>query len=161
MSTSPDVGTGVSARPDGFARIVVPTDFSTCGEAAWATALRAACGFGAELVLVHVVLDTPRFAEGAGGADLRATLADAQQWAEREVDARVGAARAAGVAARSVVRTGVPKRQILDVAAAEGADLIVIGTHGRGGIERALLGSVADHVIRLAPCPVLSVRAPE
>ena len=161
MSTSPDARAGAPARADGFARIVVPTDFSTCGEAAWATALRAARGFGAEVVLVHVVVDTPRFAEGTAGADLRATLADAQRWAEREAGERVGAAREAGITARSVVRAGVPERQILDVAAEEAADLIVIGTHGRSGLERALLGSVADHVIRLAPCPVLSVRAPE
>ena len=161
MSSAPGVQTGVPTRADGFTRIVVPTDFSSCGEAAWATALRAARGFGAEVVLLHVVVDTPRFAEGASGADLRATLADAQQWAEREASSRVSAARAAGVSARSVVQTGVPQREILDVAAAEGADLIVIGTHGRAGLERALLGSVADHVIRLAPCPVLSVRAPE
>ena len=161
MSTAPGVRPGAPTRADGFSRIVVPTDFSSCGEAAWATALRAAHGFGAEVVLVHVVLDTPRFAEGAGGADLRATLADAQRWAEREVGERVSAARTAGVSARSVIRTGAPQQQILEVAAAEGADLIVIGTHGRGGLERALLGSVADHVIRLAPCPVLSVRAAE
>ena len=161
MSSAPGAQTGPSPRADGFSRIVVPTDFSSCGEAAWATALRAARGFGAEVVLVHVVVDTPRFAEGAGGADLRATLQDAQQWAEREAGERVSAARAAGIAARSVVLTGVPQQQILDVASAEGVDLIVIGTHGRGGLERALLGSVADHVIRLAPCPVLSVRAPE
>lgn len=161
MSISPDVRAGAPVRANGFSRIVVPTDFSACGDAAWATALRAARGLGAEVMLVHVVLDTPRFAEGAGGADLRATLAEAQRWAEREAGERVGAAQAAGVAARSIIRTGVPQRQILDVASAEGADLIVIGTHGRGGLERALLGSVADHVIRLAPCPVLSVRAPE
>jgi nucleotide-binding universal stress UspA family protein len=146
---------------DGFSRIVVPTDFSACAEAAWDTALRAARGFGAEVVLVHVVVDTPRFAEGTGGADLRATLESAQLWAEREAGQRVTAAQAGGVAARSVVCTGVPQRQILDVASAERADLIVIGTHGRGGLERALLGSVADQVIRLAPCPVLSVRAAE
>ena len=161
MSSAPGVQTGASPRADGFSRIVVPTDFSSSGEAAWATALRAARGFGAEVVLVHVVVDTPRFAEGTGGADLRATLQDARQWAEREAAERVSAARAAGIAARSVVLTGVPQEQILEVASAEGVDLIVIGTHGRGGLERALLGSVADHVIRLAPCPVLSVRAPE
>jgi nucleotide-binding universal stress UspA family protein len=161
MSPEPRVQTGASPRADGFSRIVAPTDFSSAGEAAWTTALRAARGLGAEVVLVHVVVDTPRFAEGTGGTDLRATLQEARQWAEREAGERVSAARAAGVSARSVVLTGVPQRQILDVATAEGADLIVIGTHGRGGLERALLGSVADHVIRLAPCPVLSVRAPE
>jgi len=146
---------------DGFSRIVVPTDFSSCADAAWDIALRAARGFGAEVILVHVVVDIPRFAEGATGTDLRDTLDGARRWAERELEQRVLAARASGLSARGLVRTGEPGREILDVAAGEGADLVVIGTHGRGGLERALLGSVADGVIRQAPCPVLSVREPQ
>lgn len=144
-----------------FHRIVVPTDFSSCADAAWATALRAARDSGAEIVLVHVLVDTPRFAEGSGGADLRETLDGARQWAARELDQRVATARASGASARAALRTGVPHEEILGVASEEGADLIAIGTHGRGGLERALLGSVADRVIRLAPCPVLTVRQPD
>ena len=143
---------------DGFARIVVPTDFSSCADAAWDTALRAARGFGAEVILVHVVVETPRFAEGVTGADLRDTLDGARRWAEGELERRVLTARTSGLSARSLVRTGEPGREILDVVASERADLVVIGTHGRGGLERALLGSVADGVIRQASCPVLSVR---
>jgi nucleotide-binding universal stress UspA family protein len=61
-----------------------------------------------------------------------------------------------------VVETAISvPNALVEYAKANAIDLIVIGTHGRGGLERALLGSVADHVIRLAPCPVLSVRAPE
>jgi len=143
-----------------FHRIVVPTDFSACAEAAWAAALRAG-GPSAEIVLVHVLVDTPRFAEGAGGADLRETLDSARQWATRELDQRVSTARASGVSARAALRTGVPHEEILRLASEERADLIAIGTHGRGGLERALLGSVADRVIRLASCPVLTVRQPD
>ena len=146
---------------EGFSRIVVPTDFSSCADAAWDAALRTARGFGAEVVLMHVVVDTPRFAEGPTGADLRNTLDGARRWAERELEQRVAAARASGLPVRSLLRTGEPQREILDVIAGERADLVVIGTHGRGGLARALLGSVADNVIRLAPCPVLSVREPE
>ncbi len=69
-------------------------------------------------------------------------------------------ARTAGVPARSALRSGVPFKEIVAAATDERADLIVMGTHGRGGINRALLGSVADRVIRLAPCPVLTVREP-
>jgi nucleotide-binding universal stress UspA family protein len=58
------------------------------------------------------------------------------------------------------LRSGVPHQEIVALARDERADLIVIGTHGRGGINRALLGSVADRVVRLAPCPVLTVREP-
>lgn len=144
-----------------FHRIVVPTDFSSCAEAAWATALRAAHLSGAVIILVHVLVDTPRFAEGTAGAGLRETLEGARAWATRELDQRVAVAKAAGASARAELRTGVPHEEILRVAAEQGADLIAIGTHGRGGLERALLGSVADRVIRLAPCPVLSVRRPD
>jgi nucleotide-binding universal stress UspA family protein len=56
--------------------------------------------------------------------------------------------------------SGVPHEEIVALAEAERADLVVIGTHGRGGLGRAVLGSVADRVVRLAPCPVLSVRVP-
>src|SRR5262245_18385616 len=124
---------------DGFSRIVVPTDFSSCADAAWNAALRTARGFGAEVILVHVVVDTPRFAEGPTGADLRSTLDGARQWAERELEQRVAAARASGLPARGLVRTGEPQREILEVIAAERADLVAIGTHGRGGLARALL----------------------
>ena len=57
-----------------------------------------------------------------------------------------------------IVRTGVPHKEIVAAAAREKADVIVLGTQGRGGLARARVGSVADRVIRLAPCPVLTVR---
>ena len=145
----------------GFQRIVVPTDFSSCAEAAWDLAVRTARVEGAEVVLVHVLVETPRFAEGATGSDLRATLEGARDWAEHELDRRVAAAKASGASARAELRIGVPHEEILGVASEERADLIAIGTHGRSGLERALLGSVADHVIRQASCPVLSIRPPE
>jgi nucleotide-binding universal stress UspA family protein len=59
------------------------------------------------------------------------------------------------------LRTGVPHGEIVAAATDERADLIVLGTQGRGGLEHALLGSVAERVVRLAPCPVLTVRAPK
>lgn len=142
-----------------FYRIVAPTDFSTCAEEAWAMAQRLAGASGAELVLVHVLIETPRFSEGlAAPKRLREVYATARTWVDRELDAWVSKARAAGIEARAAVRVGVPHREIVDVATDERADLVVMGTHGRGGINRALLGSVADRVIRLAPCPVLTVR---
>jgi nucleotide-binding universal stress UspA family protein len=72
----------------------------------------------------------------------------------------VAKARAEGLSARVALRTGVAHQEIVALATDERADAIVIGTHGRGGIDRALLGSVADRVVRLAPCPVLTVREP-
>jgi universal stress protein A len=60
---------------------------------------------------------------------------------------------------RLAVRIGIPYEEIVDLATDELADLVVIGTQGRTGIAPVLLGSVAERVVRLAPCPVLSVRA--
>ncbi len=62
---------------------------------------------------------------------------------------------------KTLLRPGVAHGEIVAAARAEGADLIVIGTHGYGGVDRLLLGSVADRVIRLSSCPVLSVRRPD
>ena len=81
-----------------------------------------------------------------------------RQWAEETLEARAAETREAGVAARWTITTGVPFKEIVRAAAEERADLIVMGTHGRGGINRVLLGSVADRVIRTAGCPVLTVR---
>lgn len=69
--------------------------------------------------------------------------------------------RKKGATVRPVIRTGSPSEQIVDLATSEHADLVVMGTHGRGGVSRVLLGSVADRVIRFVPCPVPTVRKPE
>ena len=145
--------------PDGYYRIIVPTDFSSCAEEAWAAAQRLGKAFGSELVLVHVLVEPAAFsgapfARGLGD-DM---LAEARRWAGREIETRAQRARDAGLRARVQLRAGNAAREIVDLATDERADLIVIGTHGRGGLDRALLGSVADRVIRQAPCHVLSVR---
>ena len=72
----------------------------------------------------------------------------------------MGNARAAGLTVGIATRDGIPYHEIVALAQDKRADLIVIGTHGRGGVNRALLGSVADRVVRLASCPVLTVREP-
>src|SRR5215471_4960678 len=143
-----------------FHRIVVPTDFSECAEGAWALAQRVAAMSGAELVLVHVLVEAPLFSENALTMDrVRGVYEAARTWGQRSLDAWMEQARAKGINVRVALRTGAPYREIVDLATDEHADLVVIGTHGRGGIDRALLGSVADRVLRLAPCPVLTVRA--
>jgi nucleotide-binding universal stress UspA family protein len=62
---------------------------------------------------------------------------------------------------RTIVRTGSANEEIVNLATDERAELIIIGTHGRTGLNRLLLGSVTERVIRFAPCPVLTVRKPE
>jgi universal stress protein A len=143
-----------------FYRIVVPTDFSDCAEEAWGMAQRLAAASGAELVLVHVLVEAPLFNEGPFTMDrVRKVYEAARKWGQESLDTWISQAQAKGLKARVALRTGVPYREIVDLVTDERADLVVIGTHGRGGIDRALLGSVADRVVRLAPCPVLTVRA--
>ena len=119
-------------------QILLATDFSESSDAAARVARDYACHFGARLHLLHVVWT---------GADkamppLLSTLAD-----ELRRDVPV----------LTAVETGSPAVQILRYAARHGIDLIVLGTHGRTGVSRALLGSVAERVVRTAPCPVLTV----
>ena len=145
-----------------FHRIIVPTDFSSCSEEAWRLAQRLAAMSGAELVLTHVLGEAPLFREGPFiMPKVREVFEAARSFGEGALAEWVAKARGEGLPARAALRTGVAYREIVALATDERADLIVIGTHGRGGIDRALLGSVADRVIRLAPCPVLSVREPD
>lgn len=141
-----------------FTRIVVPTDFSTCSEEEWRLVRRVATGGGSELILTHALSEAPLYGESLT-TDVRPVYEEARKWAEAApLETWVAEARAARLSARTALRTGVAHREVVALATDEGADLIVIGTHGRGGVERALLGSVADRVVRLAPCPVLTVR---
>jgi nucleotide-binding universal stress UspA family protein len=144
-----------------FRRILVPTDFSAQAEAAWETARRLARALGAEVLLVHVAAETPLYSEGVVTTErVREVFEASRGWAERTLGQWADRARTEGLLVKTALRAGVPHREIVAAAGEVGADLIVIGTHGRGGVDRALLGSVADRVIRLAPCPVLAVRAP-
>jgi nucleotide-binding universal stress UspA family protein len=144
-----------------FYRIIVPTDFSSCAEEAWRIAQRLAGMSGAELVLTHVLTEAPLFREGPFiMPKVREVFEAARSFGETALEEWVAKARAEGLSARAALRTGVAYAEIVALAVDERADLVVIGTHGRGGIDRALLGSVADRVVRLAPCPVLTVREP-
>jgi nucleotide-binding universal stress UspA family protein len=147
---------------DVFYRIVVPTDFSACSDEAWELAQRLAGALGSELVLVHVLVEAPLWSEGPFTmARTREVFEAARQWVRAELETRAEAARAKGLAVRTVLREGAPHEEIAALSTDERADLVVLGTHGRGGVNRALLGSVADRVVRLAPCPVLTVRRPD
>jgi len=111
---------------------------------------------GAELILIHVLVETPIAIQQP-----RDVFDAARAWVVNALGEWTATAKAAGLSTRWVLKTGVPHAEIVGAAAEEHADLIVIGTHGRGGIDRALLGSVTDRVVRLAPCPVVTVRVVE
>lgn len=139
--------------------IMHATDFSREAEAAEAAAVGLARALGAELILVHVAVETPLYGESVFGIDeVKKVYAAQARWAEDKLAERARALGAAGVSTRWRRTVGVPHQEIVTAAAEDHADYLVLGTHGRGGIGRFMLGSVADRVVRAAPCPVLTVR---
>jgi len=143
-------------------KILNPTDFSECAKGAEAAAVDLGAKLGDEIVLCHVLVETPLYGEGFLTAPKIKDVYDAQRkWAEAKLEARCADLRQRGIKASWRVATGPPFQMIVDMAAREHAALIVMGTHGRSGLDRILLGSVAERVIRLAPCPVLTVRQPD
>jgi universal stress protein A len=139
-------------------RIVCPTDFSQSAERAERQAAELARSLGAEVVLLHVASEAQLWREGVMTPALRRVFEAQRKWAADTLAARVVARAAKGIAARSVVKTGAAWEEIVRVAAEEHADMIVMGTQGRSGLERFMLGSVAERVVRRAPCPVLTLR---
>jgi len=139
--------------------ILHPTDFSPCAEEARALATRLARALDAELILLHVAVETPLFREGLNrSGDLVRFFEEQQAWAREALEERAAEARGQGVPTLVRVVTGVPHEAIVETARQTGAALIVMGTQGRGPLTRFLLGSVADRVVRTAPCPVVTQR---
>jgi nucleotide-binding universal stress UspA family protein len=141
-------------------QILCATDFSPASEPAWQEALLLARLCHAELALLHVVPPVMFPPDGYIPPRVYQELVDAAHH-----DAHAGLERLVGQAAdprlkvRTRVEEGGPAASILEVAREEMADLVVLGTHGRTGVERLVLGSVADRVVRQASCPVLTVPA--
>lgn len=142
-------------------RILVPTDFSTTSDAALDFAKPIARTFGASLHLLHVFED-PILSGGFPEAyapmppDTRAALIDD---ANSELTRRVSDEERTRFNATTTVVSGFAALAIVEYAQEHDIDLIVMGTHGRTGVAHLLVGSVAERVVRLAPCPVLTVRA--
>ncbi|OFW05201.1 MAG: hypothetical protein A3I61_10605 [Acidobacteria bacterium RIFCSPLOWO2_02_FULL_68_18] len=128
--------------PDAFAirNILVATDFSPCSERAVHAALALARRFGATLHLLHVV---HRPAEREAALDRLGDYAEAQ---------------GDGVPFTASIAVGRPEQEIVRYAAREQMDLVVMGTHGRTGLAHVVMGSVAETVVRTAPCQVLTIR---
>jgi nucleotide-binding universal stress UspA family protein len=144
-------------------RILVPVDFSACSDAALDYAVFLARRFDAALELIHVMEWPPASVRGTP-ADAIVTphaIADEDQRQREGVDAamreRVKVAEAALVQARGQVERGEPTTLILRAAESIGCDIIVLGTHGRRGLARLVLGSVAEQIVRQSGFPVLVV----
>ena len=141
-------------------RILVPHDFSDTADRALAFALDLAVPLGSRVTVMHAYEFIPySFPETpAVTVDLSGEIERAARGALERI---VAQARRPGVEIDSVLRRGAAWSEIDEAAKETHADLIVIGTHGRRGLSRALLGSVAEKVVRTAPCPVLTVHVPE
>jgi len=152
-----------------FSRLLVPVDFSNCSHAACDLALNLATKLGATVELLHVE-ETPKW-QGFVIPELVVSMPDAgsaslhefvRTRTRRALEHLVDKLQRAGVAeARHREEAGEPGTVILRIAEEERFDLIVMGTHGRQGFERIVMGSVAERVVRHARCPVLTVRAGE
>jgi nucleotide-binding universal stress UspA family protein len=139
--------------------ILFPTDFSSHAASAWPYAVGLARRGAAELHVLHVVTPPPMLVSPDGGVLASPALVE-EVLAEAEgvVEELVGSAHAVGVKTRTHTAIGDPASEIVACAEAEGIGLIVMSTTGRTGLARAFLGSVAERVVRRAPCPVLTIR---
>ena len=156
-----DAATRTAIRsPFKLKRILVPIDFSDCSKKALQYALPLAKEHEAAITLLYVV--APAYGAGEFGgidyAQLEASMKDgrAKELAKLALDEVRGE-----VSTDTLVRVGSPTLEIVEMARSLPADLIVISTHGRTGLKHVVLGSVAEHVVQRAPCPVLVVRERE
>jgi nucleotide-binding universal stress UspA family protein len=139
-------------------RILVPTDFSVCAEHAFEYAAELAVKLAAPLVLLHVYPLPVAYGPEGIVWQMAPSVSDIEAELVTALTKLAVRARELGVRdVETVTASGGAWREILRVAEDRACDLIVMGTHGRGGFEHLLLGSVAEKVVRKARCPVLTV----
>ena len=140
-----------------YDEILVPTDGSQGSAHVALQAIDLAEQYGATVHVLSVVDDSHRsiFPDIGGKSD------SLEEEAQKAIDRVTKMASVHGVEAVGEIREGDPAKEILDYAAEIDADAIVAGTHGRSGVERRLIGSVAERLVRHATCPVMTVRLPE
>jgi nucleotide-binding universal stress UspA family protein len=144
-----------------FKRILVATDFSAASAPAMREAVELAQDVGSMLLIAHAY-QPPNIsqAEAVAPGVYEEWDRNLRQGVEAQLKPLVEEARNAGVNARPLVLCGAPYEAIADAVLEHKADLVVMGTHGRQGVSRFFLGSVASRVISTVTCPVMTVRAP-
>lgn len=143
-------------------KIVWPTDFSDPAYEGLKIATELAAQFSAEMLLVHVLTPLPTMHAGVAppSVHMSSVLQKVQEAAENSLEEIRREKIPPDIQVRTFVINGSPAREIVKLAATEKADIIVIPTHGESGWQRFVFGSVAEKVVRLAECPVLTIRAP-
>jgi nucleotide-binding universal stress UspA family protein len=143
-----------------FQRIMVATDLTPASEPALKEAVEMAKEKGSQLVITHVYqLPSQTEADAAAPGIYDAWDQNLRTAVEKRLQPLVEDAKKAGVNARALVLSGAAYEAIAEAAEKNNADLLVMGTHGRKGVSRFFVGSVASRVISTAPCPVMTVRA--
>jgi nucleotide-binding universal stress UspA family protein len=148
----------------GIKNILVPTDFSPTSDAALMYGRELAGRFGATLHLMHVVDNLQMLAMGEAyyGEALAGLQATTEAHARQRLAELATDSDGSGPPIRPAVMTStVPTLAIVEYAKNHAIDLIIMGTHGHGPLTHLIMGSVAERVVRVAPCPVLTVRHPE
>lgn len=141
-------------------RVLMGTDFSDYSKEALDDAILLAKQFGAELYLLHV-FDVPTYIPGVAsvsGPEVFEWIRTFREEEQKRLESLAEQVRQRGVAVHPILKEGVPFREILKAAKEISADLIVLGTHGRTGLDRLMMGSVAERVVRRSPCRILLVR---
>lgn len=141
-----------------FKTILAPVDFGDSSKEALAVAVGLAKQFGAELTLLHT-WEIPVYGYGAMEFSAMDMLTPIQAAAQKQLAALVAEVQRQHPETKGLLARGVAWREVLSNIEQSKPDLVVMGTHGRRGLGRALLGSVAEKIVRMSPVPVLTVRS--
>jgi len=143
-------------------RILFPTDFSEGSFYALPYAVDLAKHYNARLYILHIIYDIARATDShIPHISTDKLYAELSEWAQKEIESCCIEETRGLPNVKKVVLKGVPYEEIINFAAKEKIDMIVMGTCGRVGVERLIFGSTAERVVRRAPCPVMTVRVPE
>jgi nucleotide-binding universal stress UspA family protein len=138
--------------------ILVPTDFSEYADYALDYAIELAQKLQARLTLLHIIDTMPLGVVEEGSMLPPSYWLELETSLEQSMEASLKRLDDVGLQGETLIIHGVPFQSIIDTAKDKEADLIVMGTHGRTGLTHVLMGSVAERVVRMAPCPVLVTR---
>jgi nucleotide-binding universal stress UspA family protein len=141
-------------------RILVASDFSKSSIKAFTTAVAMAKANRATLTIVHVIVPISPIVPEQYLDSRTWNQIDRQtrRWSQQQLDTLVNKARAAGVRAVALLREGDPAREIIRAVRSKRADILVVGTHGRTGLAKFFVGSIAGRLVATASCPVVTVR---
>ncbi len=146
----------MKTKPKLFKKILVPTDFSSQSDKSLDYAVMVANQFGAKIILLHIIEPFPYTTTDAfmvvDNSEAMRSIA------ETLIKNQSKTLRQKKISVKTDLIVGNPAQEIIKKAEREKADLIVMGTHGRTGVEHVLLGSVAEKIVRLANCPVLTIK---